>query len=822
MEFFSLDLETTGLEPGRDEILEIAWVRFVDGRIRDRFQSLVRVERVPPAISSLTGIEPGDLADAPPLREVLPGVLEALAGRAVVAHNAPFDRAFLEAAAERLGLPFPVIHWVDTLALARALWPERRDYSLNSLRELVGELRRGHRALSDAEATGKLFLEELATLSRLPLEERLRFRGLFPKEIRPAVLSYAAEALAEPQGTLDEIFELLRGKLPGFQLRPQQRAYAELVERALERGGTYLLEAGPGTGKTFGYLIPILGGGGVRTVISTRTKTLQEQLWYKDIPALVRAMGIRPRLALLKGRENYPCLWRLERERGLFSGELVERLREWIERSETWDLAEASALFPGARGVLERIRDRPQRCLGKDCPFLAECPSRRARERAREADLVVVNHSLLAAHVRSGGGLLGEFDCLVVDEAHALPQALREGLTRDFSPEGLRQLLVELQGVVGEDLRSLKRAREALDGFTDGIRPLIPPDPRAYGREEGLRYLSLAQGLLWSLWDLVGELEETITGLGPGEGGELRGIYRELRETVETGEWILGAQGEGYTFWHEAFPSPVFHATPTALGPLLRDPLWGKIPCVVLTSATLAAGHDPGVLVEELGLVRPLFRSFPGSHPTTGVGVYLMEGQPHPDAPDYPGWLAGLLRGILEATGRKVLALFTSRELLLKVHGLLGEGRIFAQGVQGEAGEVVRRFREADPPALLLGLDSLWEGVDLPGEELEVLVITRLPFPNPRDPLVAARAKDLLRQGRDPFLNLFLPRALLRLRQGVGRLLRTPTDRGAIVIADRRIVTKRYGPAFVRVLPREPQRISSPEELFLALRELFG
>ncbi|HID08846.1 TPA: hypothetical protein EYP13_01315, partial [Candidatus Micrarchaeota archaeon] len=326
MEFYALDLETTGLDLRRDEILEIAWVRFQDWKPRERFQSLVRVAFVPTEIEKLTGISAERLRMAPPLREVLPRVLERLSGQVVVAHNAPLDRGFLERAAEKLGIPMPEIHWVDTLSLARLIWPERESHALSALKEKIHIAPgKSHRALPDAEAAGYLFLEELAAIRYLPeASRRLLFRWVPRKawELIEEAEVWVSPGILGPRAVVEEAFGLLSEKLPGFSLRPQQIAYASWVERALERGGVYLLEAGPGTGKTYGYLVPLLIHPGRRTVISTRTKALQDQLWRRDIPTLLDALRADVKVALLKGRENYVCLWQLERERGLFSSGL--------------------------------------------------------------------------------------------------------------------------------------------------------------------------------------------------------------------------------------------------------------------------------------------------------------------------------------------------------------------------------------------------------------------------------------------------------------------------------------------------------------------
>ena len=830
MEFYALDLETTGLDPRRDEILEIAWVRFLDGRPRERFQSLVRVDFVPREVQELTGISAERLRRAPPLRDVLPGVLERLSGEVVVAHNAPFDRGFLERAAERLGIGLPEIHWVDTLALARLIWPERESHALSALKEKIhiapGE---SHRALPDAEATGYLFLEELAAIRYLPeASRRLLSRWVPP---RAWELIGEAEAWISPgtqgaRAVVEEAFSLLSKKLPGFSLRPQQVAYASWVERALERGGVYLLEAGPGTGKTYGYLVPIFIRPGRRTVISTRTKALQDQLWRRDIPTLREALKADIGVALLKGRENYICLWQLERERGLFSGGLWGEVRDLVYGEgvlEVGDLYGILGTSPEARDLLERVRDRPHRCLGRECPFLKECPSLKARLLAREADLVVVNHPLLVADYASGGRVLGEFEVLVADEAHDLPAAFREGLTETFSPSRLASLLDELGALLPPKLLPRERVRAAwaeLRRFSERARGVIPAEPAPYGEEEGLRLLSLAQELIWALVELEEEVSERALSLKGTERAQVEGWISELEGLVSTMEEVLSGKGEG-VFWSEGGNRLLFHHTPLGFSRELPPGLWGKLHAAVLTSATLSVRGTVDYLVRELGIPEPTYRAFPGRLEPEGAAAFILPYFPDPDSPAYPRELASLIDG-LRRFGRKVLVLFTSQRMLREVgERLSGEG-IISQVDFGDASQAVRAFRELRGPAVLLGLDSLWEGVDFPGEELELLVVARLPFPNPSDPVVRAEERALREEGIDPFFGLYLPRAVIKLAQGAGRLIRTPADRGAIIITDPRISTRPYGEAFRTKIPLPIREMGSPDELFFALERIFS
>jgi ATP-dependent DNA helicase DinG len=748
----------------------------------------------------------------------------------VVAHNAPFDRAFLAKATEQLGLPFPEIAWVDTLALARVVWPSGK-HTLSALRRQAGlEPLAIHRALPDAETAGRVFLALLsATLSK---GERV-VEGLLPPESwgwLPAIPKSLPGAFAQVEA------------LPGFSRRPTQRAYAAAAARAFTAGEIALLEAGPGIGKTYGYLIPLLlalreNG---RAVVATRTRALQEQLFGRDLPALERALGLKVPAALLKGRENYLCPRRLEEAKfALYPRELLDPLLAWAERTRTGDLDEmaAIAVTPEGRRLLAEVRDIPYRCGGPACPDLGRCPSRRARERARAARLVVVNHALLGADIALGK-LLGPYEFLVVDEAHGFPPTLREALSLSLSPAMVPRLLSELhQDAKGGTLsrwarlievrpavRAWEEATQAHRSLWAALSQALPEETGRYS-EEGLHEAAEpARILVQTLRQLADHLERIAPALPEEEEELARGLLGECRRLSSLVWELLFPTGEDLVFWYAREAGGLtLYASPIDLGEILAERLWPRLRGAVFTSATLAAGGEAAPLSRELGLDQGAvsFRRFPSPFPYTNVRAYALRFLPHPDDQDYPRALGEVMRVALGAAPRRALALFTSRRLLEATLGHLGGLPTLAQGRDGEREALLARFREHPPPVLLLGLDTLWEGIDLPGEELELLFVTRLPFPVPTDPVAQAEAERLAEGGGDPFWELALPRAVLRLRQGVGRLVRTPEDRGAIIIADPRVTIQGYGRWFLRELPVKAQLIDSAGELSVALGDLF-
>jgi len=690
--------------------------------------------------------------------------------------------------------------------LFRSVWPDVPD--LPALGKKLGLTLEDADPWKRVEALGKALLMALEEVRSWPMAARKELSRLLPEGwILPHSLPPSRPT---PPANLDEAFNRLWEK--GFSQRKTQREYAAKVAEALDRGEIVLLEAGPGTGKTFGYLIPLalsLQKGG-RAVVATRTRTLQDQLWKKDLPWLEENLGLRVERALLKGRENYLCLRRLmELEQRLVSEEMLLPLRVLAARNA--DLDEAAFADPW---LIEELRDRPWRCQGQRCRFWGGCPSRRARDAARAAKLVIVNHAVLGVDLATENALLGEYDYLVVDEAHALPQALREALGIELSPKDLPPLLAELHQMdQGEETKILEEVNVRHREFWDAVRSLCP-----FGR--GRLKPEAASFLLKNAGPLCAALESLILALKKKETEPeiLAGLmaYKGELERVlspESGEWVQ---------WFSRDEDVALGLTPLDLADVLNQKLWPKVKAAILTSATLSVARSPRFLSTKLGLPEDApFFSWPSPFSYEQVRIAILAGLPEPDHEDYPQALASLLKRVVEVALVKILVLFTAKRTLASVRSFLADVPHLAQGFDGERDQLLQRFKAMSPPAILLGLESFWEGVDLPGKELEILVVARLPFPHPAEPVLEAEAERLRAQGLNEFRELSLPLAVLKLRQGLGRLVRTPTDRGVILIADSRLASRPYRPAFLSSLPVAPKIIHSPEELEVVLREVF-
>ncbi len=764
---------------------------------------------------------------------------------------------------------------IDLLLLARTLLPTLPDHRLPTVaghlgiaagertpREVIALLL--PRLLAEALSLDPGLVSLLGELLPPPtgslLHALVPFAGTAPAEteaqaaVEPTPVTSLAEAWSQDG-------PIARG-LPAFEARAGQVEMAECVHETLEKGNTLAVEAGPGTGKTFAYLIPailLLRDEKIgRLVVSTRTKTLQEQLFLKDLPFLIRTLAPRLRVALLKGRESYLCLRRWQGLLGELTGRLEADLltalapvARWLFQTETGDIDENQAFLSDrtARDLWYRLRDDPRHCIAPVCPFAAtDCHSLTARRRAREADLVIVNHALLLADARAGGMILGDYGHLVIDEAHALEGAARQAFTSTLSERTLDLLLSEVEptrhppGWLGRvslapDDRALVRARDliaALRGmnahlFADLGRAL-PAEAR--GRTPSLDLLSPhAQRLAETLTALRTDLEGIAASLDEEEvRREADGLLGGLGEAAALASSLLLAPPEGRVHWYERTNGEAsLSSSPLEVADLLAEALYARLEGLVLTSATLSLGGSFDYLAETLGLA-----AAPGETATAVVEgafsygermrAYLADFLPPVDGPveAYANALALLLGEVARTTGRKTLALFTSYALLHAVRGhLSGEAQVLTQGVDGPRGKVIERFRRSAGGTILLGTDSFWEGVDLPGKDLEILVVTRLPFPVPTDPILSALGEALERRGRDPFVDLALPQALLKLRQGVGRLIRTRSDRGAVIVTDRRILEKSYGRRFAASLPVPGERVTSLQNLLLDLGSWF-
>ncbi len=777
----------------------------------------------------------------------------------------------------------PVDGVLDVRALARCLLPTLAEHRMDIVCDRYGlgigepeaeALVHVLRALLE-EAVGldRQVIALLAELSPPPMSDILARVLVMPVMTPPAEPSdaHAGDEVSQPTPIVASSAEALgpagpiAESLGTFEKRDGQLAMAAAVETAFSDGLAALVEAGPGTGKTFAYVVPavlhLLQNPEDRVVVSTRTRQLQEQLYGKDLPFLIDKIAPSLEMALLKGRENYLCL----RKWHALIGELSESLERdlvlprlaplvrWIAETETGDIEENSAFLsdPQSRSLWYRLGDSPHHCTGTLCPFGEECFSVQARRRARRADLVVVNHSLLLSDLVVGGVILGKYTHLVVDEAHTLEATARMAFTRqltersflmlvdDLAPTGRRRRRGWLQRTPfagGRDAVArvedlLVRVRkQASSAFRQLERSLPDGERRAAftSLTEICDEMGEAPLLLTQLEDALDSLSDYVEDDEPRK--ELEGYVRlvqELRSVVST---LSLPPSENVVHWYERHPHALtFHATPLEIAPFLAELLYPKLKALVMTSATLSLGGTFDYLQRSVGLsnealpIRTLIAASPFAYDDRMrilVPKYLppVNGELDP----YAESIADLISVLSGTLARNGLALFTSYAMMQAVKGHLPPTiRTFVQGELSRT-SLIAGFRNAVAPTWLLGTESFWEGVDFPRDELEILLIARLPFPVPTDPVLAAMGKRVTQTGHDAFVDLSIPMAGLKLRQGIGRLIRTTGDRGLVFLTDERIVTRSYGRMFAQSLPVNLEVVNDPESLLRKARSWFG
>ena len=603
--------------------------------------------------------------------------------------------------------------------------------------------------------------------------------------------------------------------LPGYAPRSAQRAMAAAVERAVLQRCLLICEAGTGTGKTLAYLVPAVAGGG-RVVVSTGTRHLQERLFERDLPLVCRALGRTPRIALLKGRSNYLCRWRYEQV--LASGRLVSRqvvarvvgLSGWAARTVTGDLAEVTDLAENDP-VRQAVTSTAENCLGSKCPRYDGCHVVEARRRAAEADVVVVNHHLLFADMalkeHGFAELLPLADTLIIDEAHQIPDVA----TRFFGEEVTSGQLFELARNTGAamkadapdtpDLDPLASAlelavREAADAFAGAVPRVewsaLPCDAQARIEAVETRLDALAEAL-----DTVSMRGPSIEAVSTRASALLHRLRRIGDEPPEP----------GYARWAEVRPRGfAAHLAPLDTAPLLAERVAEADRAWILTSATLSVAGSLDHFAARVGMTDASLHIFEGSFDYRAqTRCFLPSGMPEPFRPGYDDAVADVAVSVLAASRGRAFLLFTSHRALLAVRKAL-DGRVpwtlFTQG-ERPRGELLDRFVET-PGSVLLGTQSFWEGVDIRGDALSLVLIDKLPFAPPDDPLLAARANAVRSDGGDPFTSIQLPAAVIGLKQGVGRLIRDASDSGVVVVCDPRLSRRGYGRVFLASLPPMP------------------
>jgi DNA polymerase-3 subunit epsilon/ATP-dependent DNA helicase DinG len=963
--FVAIDVETTGLEAGTDEIIEIAAVKFTGDTVLETFQKLVKPRHsLPLKIARLTNITDEMLAGAPRFSEVAPELVRFVKSYPLVGHSVGFDLRMLQAQGMQFRQPA-----YDTFDMATLLMPRAPAYRLGALAAALGIAHdEAHRALSDADATRQVFLHllkriealdlhELSEISRLTAKIEWPLRDLFGEveRAKAKTVFLDAERLnvqtfersnVEPSDSFDSPNSKLRTQnselvplkptgnnrpldveairrfftpdgamgraFEGYEQREPQVAMAEAVTQAFNNGDAVMVEAGTGTGKGLAYLVPaamFAAQRGERVVISTNTINLQDQLFFKDIPALQRIMSrgwesgvgsweskssqpptpnsqLPFTAALLKGRGNYLCLRRykeLRRDGRLVSDEIKTLLKVqlWLPTTTSGDKAEL-LLIDKENLAWERINATLETCTGPRCPDYRDCFLYQARREAEAAHLVVVNHALLLSNLDQEITVFPPYDHVIIDEAHNLEDVATDQFGFEVDQAELLKFMDDLfmtggantsAGLFAELPRHFResaatesdmqkataiaqaagpavaRGRQSVYDCFNLLTAFMNAEAESTSYDARLRITgSVRKHADWAaverawenlsinldaIGDALGKLEALLTDLKDAELLEYDMLMLRVQSLkryatkvrINIGYIVLGGEEQLITWlvYDRAKDKLTLSAAPLSVAELLEANLFSKKATVALASATLAVGGEFSYVRERIGLVEPeeLHLESPFDYQKQAL-VYIPNDMPEPNQRGYQQALEETLIALCTATGGRALVLFTANSALRMTYRAIQEPledqgiAVLGQGLDGSRRSLLERFKEF-PRTVLLGTTSFWEGVDVVGDALSVLVIAKLPFSVPNDPIFAARSEGFA----DAFNEYAVPQAILRFKQGFGRLIRSREDRGVVAVLDRRLLTKKYGQIFLDSLPHTKVRTGPAKQLpLLAARFL--
>ena len=618
----------------------------------------------------------------------------------------------------------------------------------------------------------------------------------------------------------------LSGLIYDYSPRPQQVEMAESIREALDNRESLICEAGTGTGKTFAYLVPALLSG-YKVIISTGTRHLQDQLFTRDLPLVQKAIGRPLNLALLKGRANYLCLYRLgqvefdSRRLDRQSRSFLTDIRDWSQRTHSGDLAELSHI-PEDAAVRSACISNTDNCLGQECDFYDDCFVFRARRHALDADLTVVNHHLFLADMalkETGyGELLAAAELVVFDEAHQLPELASQFFSQTLSNRQLLEILTDSKAAYLKEAADLPEFPDMLDHCEKAIRDLRLSFP---GEDKRVAWYGLKQNedvasALFILMQKIGRIHQVLDAFAD-RGKLLDNCYKRMDSILVLLDRFNEREDSEYIQWLETRGNGFFlHQTPLDVAPAFQTHTSEYLS--IFTSATLSVDRRFDHFSSQLGLgeVRACSWDSPFNFKTQSL-LYLPRDLPDPRAPGYTKSLVEKSVPVLKLTQGRAFFLFTSHRALRQATGALREALDYPILVQGDAPrtELLAAFRST-PHAVLLGTSSFWEGVDVRGQALSCVIIDKLPFAAPGDPILNARLTQMEAQGMNPFLEYQVPEAVLALKQGIGRLLRDRNDYGVLMIGDPRLRTKFYGKIFLDSLPkmRHTEELSAIEAFF--------
>ena len=923
--FVVVDLETTGNNPKKgDKIIQFAAVVIEDGKITERFSSLINPERsIPAFIEELTGLKDEMVKDAPLFAEIAPRVNALLEGAYFVAHNVLFDLSFLQEELIQAGFEGFYGSVLDTVEMARIIFPTADGYKLSDLavREDL-QHDRPHQADSDAQVTAELFLilvERLFQLPEMTLGQLSQLSGGLKSDLQQLIdeiilaLDQSNESWQEsleicnilalkktpcnskstskpyqvdleyPTSEDDKI-ELVTKGFTAYEKRIGQFQMMDGVYQAFKSGMHTLIEAGTGVGKSLGYLLPVAYFAKQNTlpiVVSTHTIQLQEQIIHNEIPLLAKILPFEVKTVLLKGRNHYISLDKfalsLLEENDNYDTTLTKmQILVWLTETETGDRDELN-LSSGGNIFWNKIKNEqsvfPINRLWQEKDFYL-----RAKNEAQNADIIITNHSLLLSNLSAEKTFLPDFDYAIIDEGHHFEKVASQyfGRSLDYlttrlllSQFGqyeqrllfyqLELILDELKANKGDLAQTININQLAVDLTYEmdeffkltalyaksntaqrrGLNRAKVRFSRDKGGKEKNALVHSAERFAFLLKDLhaaitdrldvIRKNKESLSSKHKGKLEEIISFRNDLAELRNNVQDCFIKESNDVKWIEIDFRSQqnvtTFYAQPAFVAAGLRERFFSLKKAVVLTSATLTVNHSFDYMIKEIGLSKDTTRTMTITSPfdyKNQVQLLIPEDLPEVNSSSLEDYVIAITEHIItiaEATKGRMLILFTAHDMLKKTYelikesGFLDDFAMIAQGItSGSRSRLTRNFQRYDK-AILLGTSSFWEGVDIPGEDLSCLVIVRLPFSPPDEPLTEAKCQVIKQKGGNAFTEYSLPEAILRFKQGFGRLIRTEKDRGIMMVFDKRIITTKYGRAFLQSIPSVPMKKGNIDEL---------
>lgn len=931
MKFIILDLETTG-HSALDQIIEVGLVVVSESlEIIESYGTFVKPSiEIPSFISQLTGITEQDVQDAPSIQEVLLSIIPKFEDAVLVAHNVGFDAGFLNQALDQNGyMPFSG-RKLDTMELVRILYPQITSYQLGFISQALDITHdHHHRAESDALATAHIFAKAVQKLRDLPLLTLQRLSSLFTDDrdikwllqtteqyiiehsvLEPVEYDYyrqfalkakpwGDEASAREQKDANAYFEQNKSfeqyladvkqafeqKFENYEERPPQTQMFHEIYDALTKDSHLLIEAGTGTGKSLGYLIPALYYGikaEKKVVVSTHTINLQEQLKQRDVPLLEEILPFPFKASTLKGRGNYLCMRKFENKLNILDFVApvddpitAAQMTIWLSETESGDQEELN-LGPKGQDFWGTVASDADSCLNRACPWFKRCYYHRAKHQSNISDVCITNHAMVFTDIQAEHRLLPTYSNLILDEAHHLEEVASKHLGnqiayftylytfntlfKDLRTGLLPSLRVKVQEdgddhtaswneIIDTTYPSLQNLKEQWDHLFERLYQMVIDEAtnEQLNDPTGNIVLRIDKNKLPKNWvetlevesnigteisritksldkmatDMKERLDDdlTLNGLLTDLNGALRDLIRIKDELKQ----FLKLELEDYVYWIEAstqfkYRSLQLASSPVDVSGLLKKYLFDVKDSVIMTSATLSIQKSFNYIEENIGLssyydegrMKSVMLDSPFNYREQALVIIprdfpVLKGSNVDES--YLNKLVQSLTNMAVVTNGRMLVLFTSYRMLKQVYDelkaslVLHQISVFGQGIDSSnRTKLTRRFLQADK-AILLGTSSFWEGVDIPGDALTCLAIVRLPFQPPNHPLVEAKSELLVKQKKNPFMKLSIPQAVIKFKQGFGRLVRTAQDKGIVIIYDTRVIESYYGKNFLYSLP---------------------